>query len=47
MADMACGCEAGSGETDSSCDCDMQGTCICGEDCKCSTNVCKEAVSQM
>jgi len=25
----------------------MQGACVCSSDCKCSTDVCKEAVSQM
>jgi hypothetical protein len=25
----------------------MQGACICSADCKCKTDVCKEAVSQM
>jgi len=28
-------------------DCAMQGHCICSADCKCSTDVCKEAVGQM
>ncbi|MDA7495025.1 hypothetical protein N8459_00785 [Nitrosopumilus sp.] len=47
MTDQACGCEADSGDPDYSCDCAMQGACICSADCKCSTDVCKEAVSQM
>ena len=47
MADQACGCEADSGDPDYSCDCAMQGHCICSADCKCSTSVCKEAVGQM
>ena len=47
MVDQACGCEAESGDPDYSCDCAMQGACICSADCKCSTDVCKEAVSQM
>ena len=47
MVDQACGCEADSGDPDYSCDCAMQGACICAADCKCATDVCKEAVSQM
>ena len=47
MTDQACGCEADSGDPDYSCDCAMQGACICSADCKCATDVCKEAVSQM
>ncbi|MDC0242375.1 hypothetical protein OAK22_01840 [Nitrosopumilus sp.] len=47
MVDQACGCEADSGDPDYTCDCAMQGACICSADCGCSTDVCKEAVSQM
>ena len=47
MVDQACGCEAASGDPDYSCDCAMQGHCICSHDCKCNTDVCKEAVSQL
>ncbi len=47
MTDQACGCEADSGDPDYSCDCAMQGHCICSNDCKCTTDVCKEAVGQM
>ena len=47
MLDQACGCEADSGDPDYSCDCDMQGHCICSADCKCSTSVCKETVGQL
>ncbi len=47
MVDQACGCEADSGDPDYSCDCAMQGHCICSADCKCATDVCKEAVGQM
>ena len=47
MVDQACGCEADSGDPDYSCDCAMQGHCICSADCKCSTDVCKEAVGSM
>ena len=47
MVDQACGCEADSGDPDYSCDCAMQGACICSSDCQCKTDVCKEAVSQM
>jgi len=45
--DQACGCEADSGDPDYSCDCAMQGHCICSADCKCNTDVCKEAVGQL
>ena len=37
MTDQACGCEADSGDPDYSCDCAMQGHCICSHDCKCNT----------
>jgi len=47
MVDQACGCEADSGDPDYSCDCAMQGACICSADCKCTTDVCKEAVGQL
>jgi len=47
MIDQACGCEADSGDPDYSCDCAMQGHCICSADCKCTTDVCKEAVAQL
>jgi len=47
MVDQACGCEADSGDPDYSCDCAMQGHCICSADCKCTTDVCKEAVGQL
>ena len=47
MTDQACGCEADSGDPDYACDCAMQGHCICSHDCKCNTDVCKEAVSQL
>jgi len=47
MLDQACGCEADSGDPDYACDCAMQGACICSADCKCTTDVCKEAVSQL
>jgi len=47
MLDQACGCEADSGDPDYACDCAMQGACICSADCKCSTDVCKEAVGQL
>ena len=47
MIDQACGCEADSGDPDYACDCAMQGACICSADCKCSTDVCKEAVGQL
>ncbi len=47
MADQACGCEADSGDPDYACDCAMQGACICSADCKCNTDVCKEAVGQL
>ena len=47
MTDQACGCEADSGDPDYSCDCAMQGHCICSHDCKCSTDVCKEAVKEL
>jgi len=47
MVDQACGCEADSGDPDYSCDCAMQGHCICSADCKCATDVCKEAVGQL
>ena len=33
MTDQACGCEADSGDPDYSCDCAMQGHCICSADC--------------
>ena len=45
--DQACGCEADSGDPDYACDCAMQGACICSADCKCNTDVCKEAVGQL
>ncbi len=47
MLDQACGCEADSGDPDYACDCAMQGHCICSADCKCNTDVCKEAVGQL
>ena len=47
MVDQACGCEADCGDPDYSCDCAMQGHCICSADCKCTTDVCKEAVGQL
>ncbi len=47
MLDQACGCEADSGDPDYACDCAMQGHCICSADCKCLTDVCKEAVGQL
>ena len=47
MLDQACGCEADSGDPDYACDCAMQGACICSADCKCNTDVCKEAVGQL
>ncbi len=47
MLDQACGCEADSGDPDYACDCAIQGACICSADCKCSTDVCKEAVGQL
>jgi len=47
MLDQACGCEADSGDPDYACDCAMQGACICSADCKCTTDVCKEAVGQL
>ena len=47
MTDQACGCEADSGDPDYSCDCAMQGHCICSHDCQCNTDVCKEAVSAL
>ena len=47
MVDQACGCEADTGDPDYSCDCAMQGHCICSADCKCGTDVCKEAVGQL
>ena len=47
MLDQACGCEADSGDPEYACDCAMQGACICSADCKCTTDVCKEAVSQL
>jgi hypothetical protein len=47
MTDQACGCEADSGDPDYACDCAMQGACICSADCKCTTDVCKEAVGQL
>jgi len=47
MIDQACGCEADSGDPEYACDCAMQGACICSNDCKCTTDVCKEAVSQL
>jgi len=37
MVDQACGCEADSGDPDYSCDCAMQGHCICSSDCQCKT----------
>ena len=43
MVDQACGCEADTGDPDASCDCEMQGTCICSGDCKCKSDVCKNA----
>ncbi|MEK0336902.1 MAG: hypothetical protein QQN41_05645 [Nitrosopumilus sp.] len=45
--DQACGCEADSGDPEYACDCAMQGHCICSADCKCTTDVCKEAVGQL
>ena len=47
MTDQACGCEADSGDPDYSCDCAMQGHCICSHDCQCNTDVCKEALSAL
>ena len=47
MVDQACGCEADSGDPDYSCDCAMQGHCICSQDCKCKTDVCQEAVKAL
>ncbi len=47
MVDQACGCEADSGDPAYECDCAMQSACICSADCKCSTAICKEAVSQL
>ena len=47
MVDQACGCEADSGDPTYACDCDMQGHCICSADCKCKTDVCKEAVKHL
>jgi len=47
MVDQACGCEADSGDPDYACDCAMQGHCICSQDCKCKTDVCKEAVREL
>ena len=47
VLDQACGCEADSGDPDYSCDCAMQGHCICSADCTCSTDVCKETVGQL
>ena len=47
MVDQACGCEADSGDPEYACDCAMQGACICSADCKCTTDICKEAVSQL
>ena len=47
MTDQACGCEADSGDPDYQCDCEMQGSCICSQDCTCKSDVCKEAVSQL
>jgi hypothetical protein len=47
MADQACGCEADSGDSTYACDCEMQGHCICSHDCKCKSNVCKDAVRDL
>jgi len=47
MTDQACGCEADTGDPTYSCDCDMQGACICSADCKCKTDICKETVKQL
>jgi len=40
MTDASCGCEAASG-TDSLCDCEMQGECLCDGTCSCKASVCK------
>ena len=45
MTDQACGCEADTGDPDYSCDCEMQGHCICSHDCTCGCSVCKENVA--
>jgi len=47
MTDQACGCEADTGDSTYSCDCEMQGACICSADCTCGCQVCKEAVGQL
>ncbi len=47
MPDQACGCEADTGDSTYSCDCEMQGACICSADCTCASKVCKEAVSAL
>ena len=45
MTDQAWGCEADTGDSTYSCDCEMQGACICSADCTCGCSVCKEDVS--
>ena len=47
MTDQACGCEADSGDPDYSCDCAMQGSCLCDATCGCGADVCKDYVSSM
>ncbi len=47
MTDQACGCGTETGDPDFQCDCEMQGTCLCSNDCTCNSSVCKEAVSQL
>jgi len=47
MVDQACGCEADTGDPAYKCDCEMQGACICSDDCSCKCPVCKEAVKAL
>ena len=46
MTDQACGCEADTG-SEASCDCEMQGACLCDGTCKCGADICKEQVRSM
>lgn len=39
--DSSCGCEGPTG-TDSKCDCEMQGECLCDGTCQCKSSICKE-----
>jgi hypothetical protein len=44
--EAACGCAA-SAEIGAECDCEMQGSCLCDANCKCSADLCKHQAESM